>query len=167
MGWLVLISAIPILSRGLLAIVYRSSMKTPLREEEMQRETHRSMITALAGFSFTALMGLVVVQGVTKLGLAPAILSLLWSFLAYMFALNLQGYKFTRGRDMISDALMDSASLALLIAVSLVLWATDVGWEYKTLVFATSGVVWSLDHALRLKYTWQYLQGTSRSPKTG
>ena len=163
--WLALVPALPLLTHAIMALKYWGRMKEVISEEVMQRDTHRSMITALAGFSFTALLGLVVMQGVSALGLEPAILCLLWSFLSYLVALNLQGYKFNRLRDLVSDAMMESASLALLWAVSMILWVIDVSWVCKVLVPLASGITWLVNHYIRLNYTSQFLSSNGASGK--
>ena len=88
-----------------------------LTEEEQDREAHRSHILALAGFSFSGLLALVVLEAALLQGLHVAIYCLLLSFLFYMFALNLQGYKARRWQDQVATATMDVASLALILSV--------------------------------------------------
>jgi hypothetical protein len=70
-----------------------------------------------------------------------------------MSALNLQGYKFRMFHDQIGDALMEAASLALLLAVTLVLWSTDVWSPVKALVSGASALVWTADFAIRFNLT--------------
>ena len=140
---------VPFVMRGILCLAYASVAKELLGDKERQTDAHRSFITSMAGFSFTALMGLVVVQEVSKHGLLLPIAALTWSFLGYMSALNLQGYKFTRFRDQVSDALMESASLALLLAISLVLWSTDAVSPVKVIVSMASAFVWLVDYLIR------------------
>ncbi|MBW2620863.1 MAG: hypothetical protein JRC56_05985 [Deltaproteobacteria bacterium] len=84
-------------------------------EEEQDRESHRSHILTLAGFSFTGLLAIAVLDATLVQDFRFAVYYLLVSFLCYLSALNFQGYKSKRWHDQLATALMDVASLSLMI----------------------------------------------------
>ncbi len=53
---------IPVLSRTALSLKFKNQMNELLLEPELDREAHRTLIIPLAGFSFTGLMGIMVVD---------------------------------------------------------------------------------------------------------
>ena len=107
---------IPFITRGILSLRFRPKMSETLAEDENDRESHRTLILALAAFSFAALLAIAVLDTTTQRFRLPTYY-LLISFLSYYFALNLQGYKFARWHDQLGDALVEAASLSLILAV--------------------------------------------------
>jgi hypothetical protein len=77
---------------------------------ELDRQTARSIILPMAGFSFSALLALVVLDANRMQGLRTPILLLLLSFLAFYSSLNLQSYKIRRWEDQIATGLKETAS---------------------------------------------------------
>ena len=82
---------------------------------------------------------------------------LLVSFLTYLWALNLQGYKAYRWQGEAATALSETGSLCLVLALVSLLVSSKFG---KPFVFATSLLaiaVWFIDHAMRIRIDWKYL----------
>lgn len=137
----------------------RHYMSEDLAEEETDRESHRMFIRALSGFSFSVLTGMSVVERFTynnKQFQLP-IFYLLISFLFYLSALNLQGYKYKRWHDQLGDALVDSATLSLLLSIISIIWSTNYGLGFRVSLTILTLLIWLIDHAIRLRILWRYL----------
>ena len=104
---------VPLVSRALLCVKHRTQMSEILSEEENDRESHRSHILALAGFSFTGLLAIAVLDATLLQDFHYAVYYLLVSFLCYLSALNFQGYKSKRWHDQFGTALMDAVDFIL------------------------------------------------------
>ena len=136
----------------------RAHMFDDLPEEQNDREAHRSLILALAGFSFSALLALVVLDATLRHDFHFAVYYLLVSFLCYFFALNLQGYKHLRWHDQVGTALMDAASLCLILAIVSIIVSAK---HEKSLYLGLSGLavfIWLLDYVIRLLLLLKYLK---------
>ena len=148
---------IPFITRGILSLRFRPKMSETLAEDENDRENHRTLIMALAGFSFAALLAIAVLDTTTQRFRLPTYY-LLISFLSYYFALNLQGYKFARWHDQLGDALVEAASLSLILAVITVVWATYANEPFAWFVIILALAVWLVDHVIRLWLSARYLR---------
>jgi hypothetical protein len=148
---------LPLFTRGLLMLRFWKQMTTILPEEALEREQSRSLILSLAGFSFTGLLALVILDSALREKFYLSIFYLLASFLAYMWAFNLQGYKANRWQSSAAIGLIESGTLSLLLSVMGILWlpAFDRGFSISLSLLAA--FVWGLDHILRLSFEWRYL----------
>jgi low temperature requirement protein LtrA len=157
------IPILPLLSRLLLVIRHRAHMGERLSEEELDRDSHREYIAAMAGFSFTALIALILLDASFKASFRLPIYYLLLSFLAYLFALNLQGYKATRLQDEAGTAAMDVGSLCLIlsIVVLLVTQVHDGCYSYPLSVMAIG--IWLFHHMLHISFEHRFLSTRRRS----
>ncbi len=88
-----------------------------LGDAEQDRGGNRAIILPLAGFSFSALLALVVLDSARVQGLRLPIGLLLASFLAFYTSLNLQSYKVRRWQDQLATGLKESGSGWLLMSV--------------------------------------------------
>jgi hypothetical protein len=148
---------IPLLTRAILCLKFRSEMGDFPSEEEQDREAHRSHILALTGFSFSGLLALAVLEATLRQGFNIAIYCLLLSFLFYMFALNIQGYKSRRWHDHFATALMDGASLSLILSVLSIMQSQASSNWFVPALSLLAILIWLFDHFLRLLFQWQYL----------
>ena len=148
---------IPLFSRAILCIFHRRQMGEILSEDEHDREAHRSHILALAGFSFTGLLALAVLEATLRQDFHFGVFYLLVSFLCYFFALNLQGYKSKRWHDQFATALIDSASLSLILSVVSILHVQAFKSNFAIGLTIFAFFVWVTDHATRLRIQWTYL----------
>ena len=125
-------------------------------EAEQDREGKRALILAFAGFSFTGVIALIVLEPAIKQTVKLAVYFLMVSFLSYLWALNLQGYKASRWQDEIAAALADAGSLCLIFAlVSLLLQSAFPNvFVYSTSALALA--VWIVDHLIRLRIDSRY-----------
>lgn len=138
---------LPIAVRVLFCVWYPDQASIELSEDEKDRQSHRTLIIPLAGFSFTALLGLSIAkaQGVGDLSLP--IYFLFVSFICYLIALNVQGYKEKRWHDLLGTGLMDAGSLGLILAVVVTLNASS-GILFS-LLGAFGIIAWAVDWGIR------------------
>jgi hypothetical protein len=148
---------IPIVIRLLLVARYRSLLKMPLSGAEADTESHRTVVVALAGFSFTGLIGLIVANAATRTSYKLAIYFLLTSFLCYLFALNLQGYKLWRWIDILSDTAWETASLSLILAIIQTMRAALLGSYFVAGATIMAALIWGADFIARIVLLYTYL----------
>lgn len=132
-------------------------MRDHLCESEHDREAHRSHIATLAGFSFAALLALLVVDSGLQRGFRLAIVYLFISFISYLAALNLQGYKSTRFEDQFATALAEVGSFGLVLAVVAVLQTSQLGAILASALAVLAVVVWGADHLVRVRLQYYHL----------
>jgi len=146
----------PMLGRGLIIIRYKRYMRDALNEGAIDRANHRSLIAALAGFSFAGLLALVALPG-SLLERALPIWYVLLSFLSYLAALNLQGYKALLWHDQIGDALFEISSLGLIASVITFILKSELPTAFHIIATALALSVWALDYLIRIHFTVDYL----------
>ncbi len=146
---------IPLLARFIIIIRFWGYMRETLDEKTIDRANHRSLIIALAGFSFAGLLGLVALPG-SLLDRALPIWYILLSFLSYLAALNLQGYKAFCWHDQIGDALFEMAAIGLIASVITFVLKSELPLAFRTLATALGVIVWALDFIIRIRFTVQY-----------
>lgn len=148
--WAYAFPFVPVATRFVLGYYWHWLMSDELPEAAQHREAHRAVILALAGFSFTAVAGLAVLDAAGRSGFQLSIWYVLLSFVSYLTALNLQSYKVTRWQNYIAAALIEVGSLSLtLTLVSLVFAGNFDGW-FRTLVAVVALGSWAADHFIRL-----------------
>jgi hypothetical protein len=153
---------VPLLARGLQTLWYSGVMSEDLDEADLDRETHRTVLLALAGFSFSALLALVALDRSIVEKNTPAVVALMASFLAHLFALNLQGYKARRWHEQASDALMETASLGLVLAIPAFILRSSAGAEFKWLSLFSCLAVWGTDFGIRWYIAGRTFSGLER-----
>jgi hypothetical protein len=131
-------------------MAFRTHARDCLTEDERDRETHRTIILALAGFSFTGLLALVVLEGALQQGLSVAIYCLLISFVSFIVSLNLQSYKFRYWHDQLGTAFIDAGTLALILSVLSILFTPHYDPLFATALSALALTAWVADHIIRL-----------------
>lgn len=149
----------PILTRGMLFLRYPKQMKELLGEEELDREAHRTFMLAMAGFSFSGLLAMVVLDTALRRDFHFAVYYLLLSFLCYLCAINLQSYKAKRWQDQAAAALKDAATLCLILSVLSILNSGGFETGFALVMSALAILVWFIDHFLRLRFLWIFLKG--------
>lgn len=127
-------------------------------EEENDRDSHRTLILALAGFSFTGLIGIAVVDATIQTHLEYAVYFLFVSFLSFFFSLNLQGYKFRRWHDQLSDALIEAATLSLMACIAVIALKIYPATFVAYFIAISAALVWGLDFLLRISRMAKYLK---------
>src|SRR4051812_24944891 len=98
-----LLPMVPLLSRLVICLKFRHQMLVPLTAAEKDRETNRTNILALSGFSFTALLGVTIAGTTLHQNLDITVYFLLVSFICFFSTLNVQSYKHFKWIDQLSD----------------------------------------------------------------
>lgn len=153
-----LVTVVPILSRALVAWRFRGLMNDVLSEEENDRESNRTLILAFAGFSFTGVIALIVLQPSVSQSVQGGVFFLLVSFLSYLWSLNLQSYKATRWQGELAAAFVDVGSLCLVLALVSLLVSSAFGTGFVVFTSLLALGIWTVDHCIRLSIDWRYLQ---------
>lgn len=149
---------LPLLTRGILGIVFRRYMLEQLDEEEKDRQNIRSLILAMMGFSFSGSLALFLVDGKVEASLQLPAYYLLTSFLCYLFVLNLQGHKDFRWEDnILGDGLMEAASLSLIASLLAIVIESKFDIVYKALITTLALATWGYDHIIRVKKLSSFL----------
>lgn len=104
---------VPVVARALTVAVCFRAARLPLGDAR-QTEEHRGLIIALAGFSLAGI-AIIGTQGSNKFGLS--FFDITVSFLCYVGALAVQGWKARWWQDVLGDALRDAATTALLLFI--------------------------------------------------
>jgi hypothetical protein len=157
----------PVATRSVLAIFWHWLMFDELPEAAQHRDANRAVILALAGFSFTAVAGLAVLDTAGRSGFQLSIWYVLLSFVSYLTALNLQSYKVTRWQNYIAAALIEVGSLSLtLTLVSLVLAGKFDDW-FRALVAVVAVGCWAVDHFIRLYLENSHFVGEDMKRRKG
>jgi len=150
---------VPLVVRGYLITRFNSIMADVLSEEVQiqDADANRSVIIGLVTLSFTGLLGLAVVDATLRKNLQLQVYFLLISFLCYMGALNLQGYKFHRWREQVSDAAREAGSLCLTLSVVTIIQVTypNVFYSWGLTVLALG--LWALNFIVKVKIDLTYL----------
>jgi hypothetical protein len=146
-------------------------MKEPLTEDQMDRETYRSIILTFAGFSFAGALGIVGIAATlapnSSQQLQPSLYYLLTSFLLHLLALNIQGYKLYRILDQLTDYLVEAGVLLLLFSIIALVRVANPNSDYAFWVSVLALGGWLLNHAVRVFLTALVLINRSNKRKKG
>jgi hypothetical protein len=129
-----------------------------ISREELDKESHRIYILSMAGFSFSGLLAIVVLDISLSKDFHFAVYYLLMSFLFYLVSLNLQSYKARRWQDQLATALMDSASLCLILSVLSILDPQNFGKYFSYILIVMALLIWFIDHVIRLRIWYKILK---------
>jgi hypothetical protein len=136
-------------------------------EAAQERDVQRASVLALAGFSFTAVAGLAVLDDKVRVSLQLPTWYVLVSFLAYLTCVNLQSYKSTRWQNQLSSALLEIGSLSLILAVLSIIFGTGFSDLFKFASASIAAFSWILDHTIRLILDNAYLRELDSSTRAG
>jgi len=144
-------------------IVFRSVMSQPLKAQQLNPEGFRTYILALAGFSFTGLLALALIDRTAQHNLALAILYLVISFLAFIACLNWQSYKQLRWEHEAAGILLDCAVLSMLLAVLSIVLTSEFPISLRYVIAIVGAAIWMIDHAARFAIDVKYLREVKRA----
>ncbi|MHA1874877.1 MAG: hypothetical protein ACTSUC_00355, partial [Promethearchaeota archaeon] len=147
---------LPIMVRIIFAIIIRKNLNDFLPEKENDRTDIRSYTLSLAGFTFAALIALVFIETKNQRDCQVPIYFVFISFIFYLFALNIQGYKSRRWHDLLSDTLLETASLCLIVTVISLLFITSLDRIFIYLISSFSILVWLTDFVIRVTILKHY-----------
>jgi hypothetical protein len=127
-------------------------------EQAQERDVNRSFILSLAGFSFTAVAGFSVLQANERIALQLPTWYVLLSFVAYITTLNVQSYKSNRLQNQIATALVEVATISLMLSLVALLFAASFDHIFQWAAAIITLAAWSIDHCLRLYFDYDYLK---------
>lgn len=148
----------PIIVRAFWTWKFRDCLYEKLSEKELDRNNIRNIILVLQGFSFTALTALILIESKSSSTLNYPIYFTTLSFIQYIFAFNVQGYKSKRWQEIVSDTLLESGTFCLLLTIISLLFMSNLAKELIWFLTIISGLVWFSDFLIRLNIQFNYLK---------
>ena len=149
--------AVPLVTRLLLGWRWRKSMSEQLPEDAQERDLQRTFIFSLAGFSFTAVAGLAVLDATTKVTLQLPTWYVLLSFVVFICALNVQSYKSSRWQNQLATVLLEVGTLSLMLSLVALLFTASFSHSFQWVATAIALGSWLADHLIRLVIDYKYL----------
>lgn len=153
-----LIPLVPVATRLVLFFAFWETRKEVLRPDQIARESTKSFALPMAGLSFTGVVAIAVLDSVRQSNFRIPVFYMLISFLCYLIAVNMQDYKFFVSREVLSNTLIDVATLGLICTAVLFVFSADYGQAFKIFVLVLAAIGWLTDHILRLRYTYVDLE---------
>ena len=148
---------IPLVVRIGLIVQFHPIMHTMLSKEERDEGGHFSYIFPLAGFIFTGLLALIVLEITKNIGLTFPIYFLFIGFVAYLSAINLQGYKFRIWQDQIATGMIEIGSLSLILSILNVILLTNFHLIFILALSTIAVSAWLIDFIIRYRLSINYL----------
>lgn len=155
--------ATPVITRFFMCAYWHKFMSDSLPEAAQERDFQRSFIFSLAGFSFTAIAGLAVLDSTIRVGLQLPTWYVLLSFIAFFIALNIQSYKSTRWHNQLANSFIETGTLSLMLALSALLFTTTFSCVFQWIGTSLSIGAWLIDHLVRLRMDCRYFWGRRRA----
>ncbi|MGA2587329.1 MAG: hypothetical protein ABSF88_09945 [Candidatus Aminicenantales bacterium] len=152
----ILLPMIPFITRSILFIKYFSKMGGQITNEEKDRESHRSYILPLAGFSFAGLIGLIVVDASKLIHYSYPIYYIFLSFIFFIFSANLQSYKSRLWEDQIATGCIDIANFCLILCIISLLFAAHIDKTMTYTLAVIAFILWLFDHIMRMIFEFSY-----------
>ncbi len=159
------IPILPIIVRIIVLIKFRSQWKKRLPNEAQDRNAHRTHIMTLAGFTFSALLAVALLEKTIIPNLQFALYYLLISFLFFVSAYNIQGYKEYLWQDQLATALTESATLSLICSVIAILILKKDTIPYIFFIIVLAAFIWLSDHCLRVFFLCKQLSKEKKDGK--
>jgi hypothetical protein len=142
---------------------YRRFMEETISDHERAANEHRTLILALAGFSFSAAVALPAYGLTAEKDVLLPTFYVVVSFLCYLGALNAQSHKLVRWHDQVGSGLADIAIFALFMAVFVMLVSLDPPIAYLVAVITLAILVWGIDLALRVSAWTSFFRAKERN----
>ena len=152
-----LLPAVPLVTRLLLGLRWHKPMLERLPEDAQERDVQRTFIFSLAGFSFTAVAGLAVLDAATRVTLQLPTWYVLLSFVVFVSSLNFQSYKSSRWQNQLATALLEIGTLSLMLALVALLFTASFSSSFRWTATAITLGSWLVDHLIRLVIDYKYL----------
>lgn len=157
--WLYLLPLVPVLPRSWLLWRFGQFMAEDLPDTERATAEHRTVILALAGFSFSAAIALAAYGASSSVNVLLPTYYVVVSFFCYLGALNTQAHKYLRWHDQVGSALADVATIALILAVLGMVATLNPPTAYLLILAVLALLVWSVDSYLRFSAWYSYFRG--------
>ena len=116
----------------------------------------RTFILSLAGFSFTAVAGLALLDGAVRVSLQLPTWYVLLSFVALISTLNLQAYKSNRWHNQLATALLEVGTLSLMLALVALLFSASFTSKFQWVAAVITLGAWLVDHLVKLFLDYRY-----------
>lgn len=142
-------------------------MAKRLPEDAQERDPQRVIILPLAGFSFTAVAALAVLDVSSRPGLQLSVWYGLVSFIAYLGSFNLQSYKVSRWQNQLATGLIEVGSLSLLLTLISLLFHAKFEPMFQWIACVIGLAAWSIDHAIKLWIDHQYFRAVDAKLRKG
>lgn len=159
------IPLLPIIVRLIVLLNFRSKWERILTIEAQDRNTHRTHIMTFAGFTFSALLAVALLEKTIIPNLHYTLYYLLISFLFFVFAYNIQGYKDYLWQDQLATALTESATLSLICSVIAILIMKKDRIPYTNPIIVLAAFIWVSDHFLRVLFFCNQLSKEEKMAK--
>lgn len=153
---------LPLVTRLLLGLRWHRLMLETLPEEAQERDLQRSFIFSLAGFSFTAVAGLAVLDSAVRVNLQVPTWYVLLSFVALFSSLNVQAYKASRWQNQTALALLEVGTLSLMLSLVALLFSASFTCSFRIAATSVTLGAWAIDHLIRLVIDNKYLSALSK-----
>ena len=150
--------AIPILTRLIIINFFSLQMSDRLKEGELDRDGNRDHIKTFAGFSFTGLLGLIIVTSQLEQDFTISIILLFVSFLSFLTSLNIHGYKSIRFWYHIVTMITEIGTLALTLSLLSLMWQVDFNPSVRYPIAFFAIFLWIVDHIIRIYLYSNYLK---------
>lgn len=149
----------PLVANLVLLAINRRIVGEPLDRGENDRSETRTLALSLGALSFGGLVGVAALTGPGSPYVLPAVYFLALSFVMLFGSVALQSYKFTRLEDVLSDGLLRSGEMGLMMAVGgLLLRVSAGGWRGWVLAILVVGVA-AVDAGRHLQLQSKFLKG--------
>lgn len=154
---------LPLLTILLLCTKWHGTMNDLLNEEAQERDLQGSFILSLAGFSFTAVAALSILDASVYKNLYISVYFSLVSFLAFMSSLNMQSYKARRWQNLLSYGLIECGTFSLILTIASILYASNFSRLFKCCTIAFALAIWLIDHIIRHTIDYRFLNQLTAS----
>ncbi|MGF1472216.1 MAG: hypothetical protein ACFB50_10810 [Rubrobacteraceae bacterium] len=133
-------------------------MNNEARSDSGLTPSQQTLQATLAGFSFSALVAVAIVEGLSGTSLPLMTYYLMVSFLAYLSSINLQKYLTKEWVHQVDDTLTSIAFLSLVLAIVSAILIGDDNLLFKYVLAALAVMVWVGDHIVGLVASWRRLR---------
>lgn len=145
-----LVVLLPVLSRTLLVFRHWQRMDEAVPVAAQNRSEARSIILAMAGFSFTGAIAIFLLDSSLARNYNLAAFYLYLSFVAFLVSLSSQSYAATRLARQAAEAFVEMGVLSMLLAFAAILKAQSFNPRFSAGLCVTSVLLWLIDHSARI-----------------
>ncbi len=143
-------------------IICKKAVKKELSPEAQARSEHRSHIGIFVGFTFSALLAVLLLSSENS-SLHPGVVIyyLLVGYISLMASYKMQGYKFSMGLDLVATGLSDIGFLSLDLAIVTIILQISKQQSELLVVSIFMLLVWAGDYLYRIRILYNQLKDIS------
>ena len=153
---------LPFITRTVVLVLFRRYASVQLSEEELDRETHRQLSLTLAGFSFSAVAALALLDPIVRKSLEYPTYFVFVSFIAFLASANLDSYKSKRWQDQLGTALRECGMLCLILCLVILVVGSSFSAGMEGFLSGIALFAWTIDHITHLRHKAAYLRAKER-----